>query len=277
MTTPVPPDASVNHVPAVVTAGIQGLVDNAGRLGLTWGMHLATVNDYNSATNTAFVVVDGDTQEVAAKSMIGTVVQTQRVYVVQVPPGGYFVAGFVGATAAASTGLSIYQARQTLTGSAANVTFSGIPTTLRKIRVTYCARADNAVQIQTMRMRINGVATANYFAEYLQGNNLTAAAVAQSGVNDGNIGICTGASAAAGIYASGQVEIQQWDNAGSINMLPWTFVSQGLGVGTANFFAQSGGGIYNLAGPYTSLVFFSLAGNLVTGTDIQLEGWPTTP
>lgn len=260
---------------ASATSELVGQIQGRAReLGLTWQMVKATVNTVSTSGTDVTATLDGDTVPITVISMVAEVLTAgDRVWVITVPPGGNYVAGLV---TPVTPPTALYSARQTLTGSAASVTFSSIPTALRRIRVSYTARADNAVQVQTMRMRINGVATANYFVEYLQGNNVTAAAVAQAGVNDGNIGTCTGSLAAAGIYASGQVEIQNWDNAGSINMVPWTFVSQGLGVGAANFFAQSGGGLYNLAGPYTSLTFMSLAGNLVAGTDIQLEGWPTS-
>lgn len=39
--------------------------------------------------------------------------------------------------------------------------------------------------------------------------------------------------------------------------------------------AVAGGAQYVTAGPYRSVTFFCTSGNLIAGTDSQLEGWPT--
>lgn len=242
--------------------------DRARSLGLTWQIAKGTVILGDDESNMV-VLYDGDTTAIGMTSMIGTLDTETRVWIIQVPPGGNYIVGRVNA------GAPLYQARTILTASAASLTMSGIPTALRRLRISYRVRADNAVNAQLMFMRINANATANYFYEYGQANNVTAAAVAGSGATAGAIGICTGASAAAGVFGSGQIEIPGWDRAAANTNLNWTFVTQGLGTGVANFFAQYGGGLFNVAGPYTSIMFLPNAGNLITGTEIQIEGWPT--
>lgn len=75
----------------VISSAVQGLVANANRLGLTWQVHLASVT---ATTGTAvYVTVDGDTEQVVAQSMIGTIGPSERVYVLAIPPGGMFVIG----------------------------------------------------------------------------------------------------------------------------------------------------------------------------------------
>lgn len=75
----------------VIGAAAQGLVANASRLGLTWRLQLASTRA--SIADNVFVVVDGDTQEVVSKTMIGPIAPSQRVYVLSIPPGGLFIVG----------------------------------------------------------------------------------------------------------------------------------------------------------------------------------------
>lgn len=72
---------------------VQSLQENAQRLGLTWGIQLATV----TSSNPIRVRFDSDTVTLAVAdgitSMIGTVYAGQRVYVMSVPPAGNYIVG----------------------------------------------------------------------------------------------------------------------------------------------------------------------------------------
>jgi hypothetical protein len=241
------------------------LQERARALGLTWQLVKATVTDGTDPSN-VLATVDGDSVPIGMASMIGTVPSGARVWVMQVPPGGNYITGLLNGP---------YSARQSTTAVVSSVVFTGIPAGLRRLRVSYLARANNAVHAQMLFMRINADSTASYAYEFLQANNATAVGVPGSGVTAGAVGICTGASAGAGVFGSGQVEFQGWDQQAGNTTAHWTFVSQGLGLGVANFFAQSGGGVYVVTGPYTSLTFLPSAGSFIAGCDFQLEGWPT--
>ena len=102
-------------------------------------------------------------------------------------------------------------------------------------------------------------------------SNITAVGVAASAANQGAIGAMVGASAGAGVFASGNVTFTGWDSPHSTS-LGHTFLSQALGNLVANFFAQYGGGIYFNTGPYTSLTIIPQTGNFVAGSDFQIEG-----
>jgi len=160
--------------------------------------------------------------------------------------------------------------RQTLTGSAASVTFT-VPSNLRKLTITHATRADPAVSTQAILMRINNDATANYYYQIGQASNATASAAATSASTSGSIGLSTGASASANVFGSGEVTLAGWDqsHAGAVQ---WSFTSQALGAVAANFVAQYGGGVYLVAGPYTSITFLPASGNFVAGSDFQLYG-----
>jgi hypothetical protein len=75
----------------VISGAVQGLIANANRLGLTWQIHLASAQSTNGSN--VFVVIDGDSAQVVAQSMIGPVGPSERVYILAIPPGGLFVIG----------------------------------------------------------------------------------------------------------------------------------------------------------------------------------------
>jgi len=167
--------------------------------------------------------------------------------------------------------LTPWRARQTLSGSAASVTFSSIPSSLRSLRVLYTVRSDAAVNVQLLKMRINGDSGAQYSFSIIQGANTTVSASSLGAETSGYCGLSLGASAAAGVYSSGVIYLAGWDSPHAA-ALGWTFTAQALGTGLANFFSHSGGGVYSPTGAHTSLTLFPEAGSFVTGSDFQLEG-----
>lgn len=81
---------------AAVTA-VQAAIDNAVRLGLVWRLRPGTVaGDGLAAPESVPVVVDGDTAQVRARSMVGFLAGGQRVWCVQIPPAGVYVLGVMG-------------------------------------------------------------------------------------------------------------------------------------------------------------------------------------
>lgn len=82
-----------NPQPVAASATAQALVENAGRLGLTWDLRPATVNGASPVS----VIIDGDDAGLVATSMIGSLVVGDRVYVIKIPPGGLFIVGWVNA------------------------------------------------------------------------------------------------------------------------------------------------------------------------------------
>lgn len=254
---------------AAYTGDVVGQVQaQARRLGLTWQMVKATTVGMGVDGTTVLAVVDGDTEILGMISMVGALPVGARVWVMVVPPGGNYV------TALVTGGAAFYSARQTLAASAASIVFTQIPQRLRRLRVSFRARADNAVDVQSMLMRVDGSSAAAYFWEYGQAQNAATTAVPGTLQTSGVVGLCTGSTAAAGAFASGMVEFQSWDISTAID-LPWTFVSEAIGISTTGFTARYGGGFYSGTFPWDSLTFLPNAGNFIAGTDIQLEGWPT--
>ena len=79
------------QLPETLTVQAQAVVERAKALGLIWTMRPAAV-DMASATAPK-VIYDGDTLPVGAVSLIGMVLPTDRVMMIQVPPAGNFVIG----------------------------------------------------------------------------------------------------------------------------------------------------------------------------------------
>ncbi len=105
----------MNHDTAALTAAAQQVVADARRLGLTWTLQNATV----VTASPIGLQMDGDIVTIAAISMIGPIGVGLRVYVIQVPPGGNYIVGYVGATKI--PGLAGNWTAMTLSGGWTNV------------------------------------------------------------------------------------------------------------------------------------------------------------
>lgn len=84
-------DETIAEAPELVGVGVQTVVEEASRLGLTWQLKLATVTDASPLQ----AIMDGDTAAIGMVSMTGTHVVDSRVYVLVVPPSGNFIVGQV--------------------------------------------------------------------------------------------------------------------------------------------------------------------------------------
>jgi len=246
-------------------ATAQAIVENAQRLGLTWTLRLATVVD-GSSPGAVVATYDGDTAPIAMTSMIGTFVVGQRVYVIQVPPSGNFITGFTGGPSAGSA----WVARQTLGASAASVTFSNIPTTLRSLQLRWRARSDTAALVTVVNLRIDSNAAVNYNTQNLQSNGAAATAAFISGTS-GFVGHAAAATAIAGIFGTGIIDFNSWDLQ-TQPFLAWIYES---GVMTSGGLAHTGSGSYSPAGPWTSIQLIPNAGSWIAGSDFQLLGVPS--
>ena len=80
---------------------IQALKDNARRLGLTWQIAVASVID---ASDPANILVQFDSDGTTTNGIIAMVPTSAgaRVYVMQVPPSGNYIVGYVGPSALAT-------------------------------------------------------------------------------------------------------------------------------------------------------------------------------
>jgi hypothetical protein len=161
-------------------------------------------------------------------------------------------------------GMPLYKTRQTLGAPTATVTFSSIPTNLRSLRLVYrattAAGAGSNVQLQ-----VNGNVGSNY--TFHNCGSTDAGDITPSGATStaAFIGVIAGGGSAH--MGSAEVTFSGWDQAG---VLAWHF--QSFAWDTV-LFTRYGGGIFNVAGPYTSLTLtVAGAANFTTGSDFSLEG-----
>jgi len=161
----------------------------------------------------------------------------------------------------ASTVVTPYSSIQTLSGSVASVTFSSIPSTLRTLIFRWIVRGDAAVINQLINIRVNGDASNNYFWNETNVTNVTTGNTVGNGTSSGSIGHMMAGSAGAGQFAIGTVTFIGWDAPHA--KLNYRFEYYAFDT-VANSFHGSGGGLYNVAGPYTSVTFLPAAGNFVT-------------
>jgi hypothetical protein len=169
----------------------QAIQSNASRLGLTWDLRMATVQE-GSNPAAVLAVLDGDTAIVAMVSMIGALPKNQRVYVDVLPPSGLFICGYVGSTTPAANVEVLNN-----TGGAdtcSNVAFETIDNIGGPLAFTKVGAAETsllvvihismfvtaAVTIPAVGARITGVADTQMFA---MGFNVANSHTAMSGVS----------------------------------------------------------------------------------------------
>jgi hypothetical protein len=147
---------------------------------------------------------------------------------------------------------------------------TGIPTSLRKLRVVWNARSTQATVAQNMFMRINNVNTASYTWTIGQINNITRTAPVNTAAADTGmrVGVVGGASAAANNLGHGVIDISGWSN----SWIHQTHQNHFWETPT-NSWLQEGSGQYPFAGPYNRLDFYMDLGNVAAGSFFHLEGW----
>ncbi len=165
-----------------------------------------------------------------------------------------------------------YRATNELGSAAATVTFSSIPTTLKRIKLLMSIRGD-ASSSGLALLRFNGDSGTNY--RYQAWNAFTVGTSNTSGITQTSVPVCsflTGAGA--GDWAMGHVDIAGW-NAPHATYLAGTahggYVFNTTG-GSNNtnlvwaYLGSSGSG-------YTSITITQSAGNFQAGSQFLLEGW----
>lgn len=175
-------------------------------------------------------------------------------------------AGAVGALQSAA----LYLPRQVLSAPAASITFTGIPSDLRSLRVKWLARGtDTGIPYNSMYMRVNGSNAGVYTQAYLDNTFAGLARVPLATQTQVTIGHCVQAGSSAGFFGSGTVDFVGWDSsaaAAGLNFVYSSYADVAFGI------TDQGGGKYGAGGPYTSVTFFPASGLFAAGTDIQLIG-----
>jgi len=163
-----------------------------------------------------------------------------------------------------------YTARTILSGTQAAITFSSIPSNLRRLKLFWTARGDTG-GFPDLRIRVNNDSGANYHFEYLQGNGAVPSSAPGTSGTSAQLGFIPGVTATPNSFGAGECTIVGWDSPHSI-WLSWVATS-GMNVPGTLQVVHATTGSYIVAGPYTRLDIFLGSGSFVSGSDFQLEGW----
>lgn len=165
-------------------------------------------------------------------------------------------------------------AENILTGTAATVTFSGLPTYFNSLRVLILARGDTASTLTASRMRFNGDSTAVYDVEQILANGATVAAAEGLNGTFAEVGEIAAASAVAGSAAMMEIVIPFyrgttfWKPFISHHMLQ----AQASGGAANSIYTKQWVGRWRNTGAITSIEFSLAAGNYIAGSSFALYG-----
>lgn len=163
-----------------------------------------------------------------------------------------------------------YRANTLLGADTASVTFSSIPSTLKKIQLVWSARSTTAAVNTDLRMRINNNSTGVYFSNLSYLVNTTISNFIEDAGTYCTIAGITAANATASVFASGEWNAPGWNAPGGYLNHQWTSHYWNAAATSA---LGRGGGMFMVAGPYTRLDLFAAAGNLKAGSEFTIYGW----
>lgn len=164
-----------------------------------------------------------------------------------------------------------YRANITTVGTVASVSFTGIPSTLREVRVSGTARCDTGANNADIGFRINNDSGTQYrWIHIFEQNTAAPATFGNLNSNIGKAGTVAGATAAAGLFGSFEVTFSGWDSP----HVGW-LTSRGYSgyLDTTGNVMSSFIGHYAPAGPYNRIDMLPFTGNFVAGSEFIVTGW----
>lgn len=158
-------------------------------------------------------------------------------------------------------------ASQTLSGTAASITFSSLPA-FTHFTIRWHARGDAVTVTQNMNMQCNGITSSSYLSQFVDANNSTVAGSLSLTANL-LIGTLPGNSSNANYFGAGVVEI---NGAQDANFTPIVATGVNLGNSATGIAGVFGGATTNV-GPITSVKLYPASGNFVSGSRFSIYGW----
>jgi hypothetical protein len=160
-----------------------------------------------------------------------------------------------------------------LTGSAATVTFSSIPSGFRNLLISSLARTDRVAESDSVNLRFNADAGANYDFGQIFGNSATpTASVTRAGTSMA-IAVAEGASSRASTFGAGFIWIFGYSLTTMEKKALGLSVNYGdLSADADMFTVFRSGGWRNTAAITSITVLPSVGPNFVSGSRFQLYG-----
>ena len=160
---------------------------------------------------------------------------------------------------------------QTLTSTAATVTFSSIPATYTDLVLRYSARADNASAVNNLRLQFNSDTATNYSETYMRGNGATAASGRTSSAVELVEGlVIDGDSATASTFSNNEIYIPSY-TVSQNKPISMAAVQEDNST-TGRFYASAG--LWRNTAAITSIYIYLSggSGNIKTGSSFYLYG-----
>jgi hypothetical protein len=169
--------------------------------------------------------------------------------------------------------VSPYVSVNKLSGTTASVTFSSIPTSMRKVRIDYTARGTAAVANSVIQMRVNSDSTTlHYVYTSCQTINTTQTNSANvSGTDRFAVGIISAATTTSTNYGVGHIDLFGWE--APHNWLGATWYNSVYSDNATQAGQFWGGGQYIQNGPYTSITLLPDSGSFAANSEFRLEAW----
>lgn len=169
-------------------------------------------------------------------------------------------------------GAGVYTDQKLVTVAGASITFTGIPRTLKTVRINGAARGSTAgTGNQAMWMQVAGDTGTNYYYAYTLSTNATVTSAAAA--STANAHICHVPNAGFGIWNSFNIIITGWDQpAGHTAGCTWTSTGGFVG-GTGGLYAlMHAGGSWTGSATLNQVTIFLSGANFVVGSVFNLMG-----
>lgn len=160
-------------------------------------------------------------------------------------------------------------ASNTLTGTAASVTFSNIPATFTDLILRISARTDQANPTATFLVRYNGSSAANYSATYLYTGGSTPTSYRDTNATSMEEGGATANTGTANTFGSTEIYIPNY--AGTTNK-PNSSFYVGENNSASVFLIGTAAGLRSVTDAITSIGLLTTSGNFVSGSSFFLYG-----
>lgn len=164
-----------------------------------------------------------------------------------------------------------YRAVQSLAVDTTSLTFSNIPSTLKRVQVTWAARSAGTGTWDSLLMRVNG-STAGYFSTLSNQGGVTPAYSVEWATAWATVGWIGTTTTAVWNWGAGEIVFPAWNAPGGRAALNWLAQSHFID-GQTNTIRGHIGGEYGAAGPYTSLTFSPNTVGFKAGTEFVLYGF----
>lgn len=158
-----------------------------------------------------------------------------------------------------------------LTGSAASVTFSSIPSTYTDLVLRFSARVDVAGNTAQLGLRLNGSSSAIYSITRLRGNGSTASSSRSSSATEMSGFNANADASTTNTFNSGELYIPNYTGS---NQKPVGIFNANETNAATGILIDASAGLANLTSAITSIYLYDSgsSGNFMTGSSFYLYG-----